>query len=217
MRRPPYRIDEISTHVVGARLTRVPLRDWAHDLDAMARIAADIAYLVNPHNPRPAPNSPGYSSTPATRSSPRRPTSSSRRPQTSTRWSAGSPSTPSPCAPAPRSASPARSGSACLPARPAPPAQRAQNHPRPADGRVMLTHGDRITTIRRMVLLGAGAFGGRQRGDGFQLRLVLERGNPPSPRQPQITHHASASQPQRPRQRPVTRLRVLADSEPSPS
>ncbi len=37
--------------MVGARLTRVPLRDWAHDLDAMARIAADIAYLVNPHNP----------------------------------------------------------------------------------------------------------------------------------------------------------------------
>jgi len=33
--------------------------------------------------------------------------------------------------------------------------------------------------IRHMVLLGAlgaGAFGGRQRGDGFQLRLVLERG-----------------------------------------
>ncbi len=51
MRRPPYRIDEISTHVVGARLTRVPLRDWAHDLDAMAHIAADIVYLVNPHNP----------------------------------------------------------------------------------------------------------------------------------------------------------------------
>jgi histidinol-phosphate aminotransferase len=47
----PYRIDEISTHVVGVRLTRVPRRDWAHDLDAMARIAADIAYLVNPHNP----------------------------------------------------------------------------------------------------------------------------------------------------------------------
>ncbi len=48
---PPYRIDEVSTHVVGARLTRVPLRDWAHDLDAMARITADIIYLVNPHNP----------------------------------------------------------------------------------------------------------------------------------------------------------------------
>jgi histidinol-phosphate aminotransferase len=48
---PPYRIDEISAHLVGARLTRVPLRDWAHDLDAMARVAADIVYLVNPHNP----------------------------------------------------------------------------------------------------------------------------------------------------------------------
>ena len=47
---PPYRIDEISTYVVGARPTRLPLRDWAHDLDAMARIAADIAYMVNPHN-----------------------------------------------------------------------------------------------------------------------------------------------------------------------
>ena len=90
----------------------------------------------------------------------------------------------------------------------------------------MLTHGDRITMIRHMVLLGAfgagafgaGAFGGCQRGDGFQLRLVLERGNPPSPHQPQITHHASAYRnPQRPRQRPVTRFRVLADSEPSPS
>ena len=44
--------------------------------------------------------------------------------------------------------------------------------------------------IRHMVLLGAlgaGAFGGRQRGDGFQLRLVLERGNPPSP----TANHAS--------------------------
>ena len=56
--------------------------------------------------------------------------------------------------------------------------------PDPGDGQVMPTHGDRITMIRHMVLLGAlgaGAFGGRQRGDGFQLRLVLERGNPPSP------------------------------------
>jgi hypothetical protein len=36
----------------------------------------------------------------------------------------------------------------------------------------MPTHRDRITMIRHMVLLGAlgaGAFGGRQRGDGFQL------------------------------------------------
>jgi hypothetical protein len=68
----------------------------------------------------------------------------------------------------------------------------------------MPTHGDRITMSRHMVLLGAlgaGAFGGRQRGDGFQLRLVLERET--HPRQPQITHHASACRnPQRPRQRP---------------
>jgi histidinol-phosphate aminotransferase len=48
---PPYRIDEISAHVVNARLTKVPLSDWAHDLPAMAAVAADIAYVVNPHNP----------------------------------------------------------------------------------------------------------------------------------------------------------------------
>lgn len=48
---PAYRIDEISAYVVGARLTRVPLKDWGHDLDAMARVNADIAYIVNPHNP----------------------------------------------------------------------------------------------------------------------------------------------------------------------
>lgn len=48
---PAYRIDEISTYAVGARFTRVPLRDWAHDLEAMAPVEADIAYVVNPHNP----------------------------------------------------------------------------------------------------------------------------------------------------------------------
>ncbi|HEX5511979.1 MAG TPA: histidinol-phosphate transaminase [Actinomycetales bacterium] len=48
---PPYRIDEISAHVVNAELTKVPLVDWAHDLDAMAEVDADIAYVVNPHNP----------------------------------------------------------------------------------------------------------------------------------------------------------------------
>lgn len=48
---PPYRVDEISTYVVGARVSAVPLVDFAHDLDAMARLDADIAYLVNPHNP----------------------------------------------------------------------------------------------------------------------------------------------------------------------
>lgn len=48
---PAYRIDEISTYVVGAELTQVPLRDWAHDLETMAEVDADIAYVVNPHNP----------------------------------------------------------------------------------------------------------------------------------------------------------------------
>jgi histidinol-phosphate aminotransferase len=48
---PAYRMDEISSMVVDARLTRVPLRQWTHDLDAMADIDADIAYVVNPHNP----------------------------------------------------------------------------------------------------------------------------------------------------------------------
>jgi len=32
------------------------------------------------------------------------------------------------------------------------PGQRAQTHPRPTVGRVMPTHGDRITMIRHMVL-----------------------------------------------------------------
>jgi histidinol-phosphate aminotransferase len=48
---PPYRIDEISSAVVNARVTKVPLRDWTHDLAAMARVEADLAYVVNPHNP----------------------------------------------------------------------------------------------------------------------------------------------------------------------
>ncbi|MGO9583441.1 MAG: pyridoxal phosphate-dependent aminotransferase [Acidimicrobiales bacterium] len=48
---PPYRIDEISTFVVDARLNKVPLKDWAHDLDAMSQVEADVAYIVNPHNP----------------------------------------------------------------------------------------------------------------------------------------------------------------------
>jgi histidinol-phosphate aminotransferase len=48
---PAYRMDEISSQVVNAELTKVPLRDWTHDLDAMGRVDADIAYVVNPHNP----------------------------------------------------------------------------------------------------------------------------------------------------------------------
>lgn len=48
---PAYRIDEISTYVVDAELVKVPLRNWVHDLEAMAQVEADIAYVVNPHNP----------------------------------------------------------------------------------------------------------------------------------------------------------------------
>jgi histidinol-phosphate aminotransferase len=48
---PAYRIDEISTYVVGGRVTKVPLVEWRHDLEAMARVDADIAFVVNPHNP----------------------------------------------------------------------------------------------------------------------------------------------------------------------
>jgi histidinol-phosphate aminotransferase len=56
---PPYRIDEISTHLVNARLTKVPLRGWTHDLAAMADVEADIAYVVNPHNPTGTVCGPG--------------------------------------------------------------------------------------------------------------------------------------------------------------
>ncbi|MET7552331.1 histidinol-phosphate transaminase [Streptomyces sp. NPDC005479] len=48
---PAYRMDEISSQVVDAKLSQVPLRNWTHDLDTMAAIPADIAYVVNPHNP----------------------------------------------------------------------------------------------------------------------------------------------------------------------
>ena len=48
---PAYRLDEISTIVVGGTVTQVPLKDWLHDLETMAAVEADIAYVVNPHNP----------------------------------------------------------------------------------------------------------------------------------------------------------------------
>lgn len=48
---PAYRIDEISTKLVAGQIASVPLVDGTHDLDAMARVEADIAYVVNPHNP----------------------------------------------------------------------------------------------------------------------------------------------------------------------
>lgn len=48
---PAYRVDEISTQVVGGSVVSVPLVDDHHDLAAMAEVGADIAYVVNPHNP----------------------------------------------------------------------------------------------------------------------------------------------------------------------
>ena len=48
---PPYRIHDIAARIVGASVTRVPLHDWVHDLEAMARVEADIAFVCNPHNP----------------------------------------------------------------------------------------------------------------------------------------------------------------------
>lgn len=48
---PAHRMNEITSMVSGAAVTHVPLLDWGHDLDEMARVDADIAYVVNPHNP----------------------------------------------------------------------------------------------------------------------------------------------------------------------
>lgn len=48
---PPYAMSRITALVAGAGFTGVPLVDWRHDLDGIAAVAADIAYVVNPHNP----------------------------------------------------------------------------------------------------------------------------------------------------------------------
>ncbi|MBU2698486.1 histidinol-phosphate transaminase [Pimelobacter sp. 30-1] len=48
---PAYRVDEISTQVVGGTVVSVPLAEDQHDLAAMAAVPADLAYVVNPHNP----------------------------------------------------------------------------------------------------------------------------------------------------------------------
>ena len=48
---PAYRIHDIAARIVGASVTRVALNDWVHDLDSMAQVAADIAFVCNPHNP----------------------------------------------------------------------------------------------------------------------------------------------------------------------
>ncbi|MFI8411996.1 pyridoxal phosphate-dependent aminotransferase [Paeniglutamicibacter gangotriensis] len=48
---PAYQIDKIGALSVNATITQVPLRQWKHDLSAMAAIQAEVAYVVNPHNP----------------------------------------------------------------------------------------------------------------------------------------------------------------------
>ena len=48
---PAYRLDDIVPRIMGASVTKVPLRSWVHDLDAMARVEADVAFVCNPHNP----------------------------------------------------------------------------------------------------------------------------------------------------------------------
>jgi histidinol-phosphate aminotransferase len=50
---PSYRMDEIVTRLAGGRVHAVPVRDGAHDLDAMAAAARDarLLWLPTPHNP----------------------------------------------------------------------------------------------------------------------------------------------------------------------
>ena len=48
---PPYRLDELFSQAVGAGALRVPLVDHRHDLEAMASVEADLAFICNPHNP----------------------------------------------------------------------------------------------------------------------------------------------------------------------
>lgn len=48
---PPYAMSRICALVADGAFVGVPLVDFAHDLDAMAAVSADVAYVVNPHNP----------------------------------------------------------------------------------------------------------------------------------------------------------------------
>jgi histidinol-phosphate aminotransferase len=48
---PPYRMHDIVPRALGCQVTRVPLLKWAHDLEAMALVEADLAFICNPHNP----------------------------------------------------------------------------------------------------------------------------------------------------------------------
>ena len=48
---PPYQIHDLVPRALGCQVTRVPLLKWAHDLDAMAGVEAELAFICNPHNP----------------------------------------------------------------------------------------------------------------------------------------------------------------------
>lgn len=51
--RPPYRVHEMALQFAGANITYVPLKEWRHDLEAMARAYPQpaLAFVTNPHNP----------------------------------------------------------------------------------------------------------------------------------------------------------------------
>jgi histidinol-phosphate aminotransferase len=59
MGNPPFSMYEISTLTMGATPVKIPLKNYAHDLQAMADAVTDktkIIYIANPHNPTGAIN-----------------------------------------------------------------------------------------------------------------------------------------------------------------
>ena len=48
---PPYQMHYLVPRALGCQVTRIPLRGWAHDLQAMASAEAELAFICNPHNP----------------------------------------------------------------------------------------------------------------------------------------------------------------------
>ncbi len=59
MGNPPFSMYEISTLTMGATPVKIPLKNYAHDLQAMADAITDktkIIYIANPHNPTGAVN-----------------------------------------------------------------------------------------------------------------------------------------------------------------
>jgi histidinol-phosphate aminotransferase len=48
---PPYGLHSGVSAWMGASVHKVPLVNWRHDLAAMSRVDADLAFVCNPHNP----------------------------------------------------------------------------------------------------------------------------------------------------------------------